>query len=325
FTGEDWPDGSSKVFLGEKRDGTGHGGVELDREWRGPKRRKDELWIHKNELENKFSSTMYSRLKVSLGNICSLDDMKERMATYLGLTTCKVILDLMTHVTKNIDEGRLKVKAHCPIVTDVGMKENALKILMSYNPVWLRVGLYIVFGGESLLPKPNAYTSSDASFLKMVAPKLWWLGWSITSSHGNQLGGDEELAERRMVRRGPANMVARRVTEDLIVFSGETAPPRHMKFFLTQKLAEIRRCMNRMRKEADTLRDCIAQLTAVIAELQAMADQDEVHDSLLTTKDAKRSEQSKLVALNDVIVEALEENETQEVNVDILDGGNDDV
>nr|GEX39485.1 hypothetical protein [Tanacetum cinerariifolium] len=30
----------------------------------------------------------------------------------------------------------------------------------------------------------------------------WWLGWSITSSHGNQLGGDEELAERRRVRRG---------------------------------------------------------------------------------------------------------------------------
>nr|GEV31370.1 putative ribonuclease H protein At1g65750 family [Tanacetum cinerariifolium] len=27
----------------------------------------------------------------------------------------------------------------------------------------------------------------------------WWLGWSITSSHGNQLGGDEELAERRRI------------------------------------------------------------------------------------------------------------------------------
>nr|GEU39762.1 hypothetical protein [Tanacetum cinerariifolium] len=30
----------------------------------------------------------------------------------------------------------------------------------------------------------------------------WWLGWSITSSHGNQLGGDDELAERRRVRSG---------------------------------------------------------------------------------------------------------------------------
>nr|GEW87618.1 reverse transcriptase domain-containing protein [Tanacetum cinerariifolium] len=29
----------------------------------------------------------------------------------------------------------------------------------------------------------------------------WWLWWSITSSHGNQLGGDEELAERRRLNR----------------------------------------------------------------------------------------------------------------------------
>ncbi|GKB41922.1 hypothetical protein Tco_0886864, partial [Tanacetum coccineum] len=123
----------------------------------------------------------------------------------------------------------------------------------------------------------------------------------------------------------PANIVARRVTNELIVFSGETAPPRYMKFFLTQKLTESRRFVNRMREEADTLRDCIAQLTAIIAELQAMANQDEAHDSLLAAKDAKRSEESKLVALNDVIAEALEEIETQEVNVDILDGGNDGV
>nr|GFA52716.1 hypothetical protein [Tanacetum cinerariifolium] len=30
----------------------------------------------------------------------------------------------------------------------------------------------------------------------------WWLGWSITNSHGNQLGGDKELAERCRVRSG---------------------------------------------------------------------------------------------------------------------------
>ncbi|KAF5778591.1 hypothetical protein HanXRQr2_Chr12g0549331 [Helianthus annuus] len=59
------------------------------------------------------------------------------MAVYLSQSNCHEILDDMTHVTKNIDEGRLKMKAHCPIVADVGMKENALKILMSYNPVWL--------------------------------------------------------------------------------------------------------------------------------------------------------------------------------------------
>ncbi|GKE80492.1 hypothetical protein Tco_1550492 [Tanacetum coccineum] len=82
----------------------------------------------------------------------------------------------------------------------------------------------------------------------------------------------------------PANIVARRVTDDLIAFSGETTVPRYMKFFLVQKIAESRSFVNRMRDEADTLRNCIAQLTVVIAELQAIEDQDEVHDSLLAAK-----------------------------------------
>ncbi|GJW80603.1 hypothetical protein Tco_0144578 [Tanacetum coccineum] len=83
-----------------------------------------------------------------------------------------------------------------------------------------------------------------------------------------------------MAAPGPANMIARRVTDDLIAFNGETAPRRYMKFFLTQKIHET------------------------------MPDQDEVHDSLLAAKDAKRSDQSKLDALNDVIAEALEDIDT---------------
>ncbi|GKB17765.1 hypothetical protein Tco_0851688 [Tanacetum coccineum] len=63
----------------------------------------------------------------------------------------------------------------------------------------------------------------------------------------------------------------------------------------------------------------------IFTSLLAMVDQEEVHDSLLAAKDAKRSEYYKLVALNDVIAEALEEIETQEVNMYILDGGNDGV
>ncbi|GJW70173.1 hypothetical protein Tco_0127090 [Tanacetum coccineum] len=128
-----------------------------------------------------------------------------------------------------------------------------------------------------------------------------------------------------MAAPGPSNMIARCVTDDLIAFSGETAPRRYMKYFLTQKLAESRRFVNHIRDEVDTLRDCVAQLTAVIVELQAMPNQDKVHDSLLADKDAKHSEQSKLVALNDVIAEALEDIETQETNVEILDDENDGV
>ncbi|GJV03999.1 hypothetical protein Tco_1337568 [Tanacetum coccineum] len=126
-----------------------------------------------------------------------------------------------------------------------------------------------------------------------------------------------------MENPGPTNIVARRVTDDLIAFSGETAVPKYMKFFLVQKLAETSRFVNRMHDEVDTIRSCIAQLTAVIAKLQAMDDQDEVHDSLLAAKDAKCGDESKLLLLNEVIVEALEEIETQETNVKILDGEND--
>ncbi|GKC65309.1 hypothetical protein Tco_1097907 [Tanacetum coccineum] len=126
-----------------------------------------------------------------------------------------------------------------------------------------------------------------------------------------------------MAAPGPANIIARRVTDDLIAFSGETAPRRYMKLFLTQKLAESHRFVNRMRDEANTIRECVAQLTTIVAELQVMSDQDEVHDSLLAAKDAKRSKESKLVALNDVIAKALEDIDTQETNVEILDDEND--
>ncbi|GJT29441.1 hypothetical protein Tco_0909716 [Tanacetum coccineum] len=95
-----------------------------------------------------------------------------------------------------------------------------------------------------------------------------------------------------MAGEGPTNMIARRVTVDLIYFSGENAPPRFMKFFLVQKIAESCKFVNRMRDEATTARDC----------------------------DAKRGEQAKLVALNDVIAEALGEIDTLENNVEILDG-----
>ncbi|GJS45747.1 hypothetical protein Tco_0595868 [Tanacetum coccineum] len=75
-----------------------------------------------------------------------------------------------------------------------------------------------------------------------------------------------------MAAPGPENIVARRVIDDLIVFSGETVVP-----------------------------------------------------SLLAAKDAKRDEQSKLMALNDVIAEALDEIETQENNVEILEVGSNNV
>ena len=66
------------------------------------------------------------------------------------------------------------MKAHCPIVTDVGLKEKATRILMCYNPIWLRIGLHILFGGESLVLNGDADSDQDVVFLKMVINKLFF-------------------------------------------------------------------------------------------------------------------------------------------------------
>ncbi|GKF62613.1 hypothetical protein Tco_0182667 [Tanacetum coccineum] len=96
-----------------------------------------------------------------------------------------------------------------------------------------------------------------------------------------------------MAGEGPTNMIARRVTDDLISFSGETAPPKFMKFFLLQKVAD---------SHSSRRSPC-----------------------LLAAKDAKRGEEGKLQALNEVIAEALDEIDTKENNVEFLDGTKDDV
>ncbi|GJZ74051.1 hypothetical protein Tco_0638197 [Tanacetum coccineum] len=79
-----------------------------------------------------------------------------------------------------------------------------------------------------------------------------------------------------MAAPGPSNLLARRVIDDLIDFSGETSVSKYMKIFFLQKIAETRRFLNLMRDEAQTARSCISQLTALIAELEAIGDQDEL-------------------------------------------------
>nr|GEW00901.1 hypothetical protein [Tanacetum cinerariifolium] len=118
-------------------------------------------------------------------------------------------------------------------------------------------------------------------------------------------------------------MVARRVTDDLIIFSGETSPSRYTKFLLEQKIAESRRFVECMRSGVATSRDCIAQLNVVVAEFEATENQKQVHDSRLAAKDARRGEQGRLDGLNEMIDDALEEIEKLETNVEILEGAAD--
>nr|GEV75231.1 hypothetical protein [Tanacetum cinerariifolium] len=105
-----------------------------------------------------------------------------------------------------------------------------------------------------------------------------------------------------MSASGPSNLLARRVIDDLVDFSGETDVLKYMKFFIFQQIPEARRFVNLMRDEAQTARNCIAQLNSMIAEMEAIEDQEEVYDSLMCSRDGKRDENNKLMALNKVVV-----------------------
>ncbi|KAM5588662.1 hypothetical protein ABKV19_006897 [Rosa sericea] len=162
----------SQTLRKGKRDSGSGVEVRVDAAWRDPKRQRDSSWKGEDsESAGAFSSSKYSKLQTSLKLLCSFDDLVQRMRFYLSLGSCKEVFDSMIQVAKNIDEGRLKMKVHCPLVTDVGLRKKATKVLMSYNPIWLRIGLYIIFGGDSLLSDRDVNSDEEVAFLKMIIEK----------------------------------------------------------------------------------------------------------------------------------------------------------
>ncbi|KAL5730811.1 hypothetical protein ACHQM5_003602 [Ranunculus cassubicifolius] len=158
-----------------KRDSWDEGrGVGINGPWRCPKRQRDSSWRPEgvDDLEPLvLSSSVVSSLRGSLQEVCSFDDLKQRMRGYLSADGCKEALLVMSKVTKNIDDGRLRMRAHCPIITDVRLREQAIHVLMCYNPMWLRIGLYIVLGGDSLVPTGDVNSEREVAFLKMIVEK----------------------------------------------------------------------------------------------------------------------------------------------------------
>ncbi|XP_031282598.1 abnormal spindle-like microcephaly-associated protein homolog [Pistacia vera] len=145
--------------------------------WRSPKRHRDMWWKGENDnvdVDVDLAESKSFMLKNSLKDVCSFDDLKQRMSVYLSVGGCKEVFRVMTLVIKNIDDGRLNMKSHCPIVTDFGMKEKATRVLMSYNPIWLRIGLYIIFGGDSLLSNEDVNSEQETAFLKMIIEKQFF-------------------------------------------------------------------------------------------------------------------------------------------------------
>lgn len=76
--------------------------VGVDTMWRSPKRLRNLGWCGEkvSEIGSSLTGSKYSTLRESLRDVCSLDDLKQRMQFHLSLGSCKEIFDVMTRVTK---------------------------------------------------------------------------------------------------------------------------------------------------------------------------------------------------------------------------------
>nr|GEU96226.1 hypothetical protein [Tanacetum cinerariifolium] len=97
-----------------------------------------------------------------------------------------------------------------------------------------------------------------------------------------------------MAAPGGANQIARRVINDLIEFSRETSVDGYVSLFKSQQITEIRGFIDRMRKEANTARNLVGQLNALIVEMEALEDQGKVFDTLMDLRDDKEAARTKL-------------------------------
>nr|GEV60177.1 hypothetical protein [Tanacetum cinerariifolium] len=113
------------------------------------------------------------------------------------------------------------------------------------------------------------------------------------------------------------NAVARRMIDDLVDISGETSVDGYMRFFKAQQVAETRMFVNRMREEAQTSRNIIGQLTALVAEMEAFDDPGEVFDTLMGLRDNILVEEAKLAGLNNLITQEEEEIEMKEAQLEM--------
>lgn len=74
------------------------------------------------------------------------------------------------------------MKANCPLVSDLRLKEKATRILMCYNPEWLRIGLHIVLGGDSLLCNEEREHEKEDLFLRMIIEKQFFSHSGVAKS-----------------------------------------------------------------------------------------------------------------------------------------------
>ncbi|GJV08181.1 hypothetical protein Tco_1345837 [Tanacetum coccineum] len=125
-------------------------------------------------------------------------------------------------------------------------------------------------------------------------------------------------------RGGRNNIVARRVIDDLIDISRERLPLKYLKIFIEEQITNHRRFIARMRDEIRTSTNLISQLKALIAELEASGDYEEVFDLVMELQDDRRDKQDKMVDFNRLIAVAEEKIHGKEIDLEMLEAeGND--
>ncbi|GJR36532.1 hypothetical protein Tco_1212216 [Tanacetum coccineum] len=73
-----------------------------------------------------------------------------------------------------------------------------------------------------------------------------------------------------------------------------------------------------MREEANTTRNLVGQLNALIAEMEALEDQGELFDTLMDLRDDREAARTKLQGLNELITQAEQEIEIKEAQIQFL-------
>ena len=115
------------------------------------------------------------------------------------------------------------------------------------------------------------------------------------------------------------NQIVRRVTDDLQDFSGETEMDGYMSFFKQQQISNLRGFINRMHEEAATARNEIAQLNALIAEMEAIGG-DDVYDHLIDLRADRQATRRKLEGIEELIRDSGEQIDIKEEQVQQLTG-----
>ncbi|KAI5079800.1 hypothetical protein GOP47_0005279 [Adiantum capillus-veneris] len=100
-------------------------------------------------------------LDAALQAICSIPVLRSRLDACLDAKCREEVISVMIKVSKHIDDGRLRMKDGCAILTDVALKENFIQTMLTYNAPWLKIGLHVVLGHNALVTEETLESMAE--------------------------------------------------------------------------------------------------------------------------------------------------------------------